>query len=119
MSLTTLTFSSATSAQSNTASKGTIQVLKTDQFYGTEGICVIGRLVNGAVSREMIVSGTDKKVLSVESNYGEGCCAHKGAQVVLMVTESEKDDFVRGDQIAFEKIAIVSQVRPKGRLIIA
>ncbi|MDD4250782.1 MAG: hypothetical protein PHX27_01165 [Candidatus ainarchaeum sp.] len=119
MSLTTLTFNSSTGTQ-NSAIRGKIMVLKTDQFFGTEEVCVIGKLVDGAITREMIVCGTDKKIVSVESNYGEGFCCHKGAQVVLMIANSNKEEYNSGEEIHFERVALEEvSARPKGRLIIA
>ncbi len=102
------------------AVKGKLMVLKTDQFFGTEEVCVIGKLIDGAITREMIVTGTDKRVVSVESNYGEGFCHHKGAQVVLMIANSSKEEYAHGEEIIFERIAVEqAQAKPKGRLIIA
>lgn len=119
MSLFTLTFGNTSSAQRG-AAKGRVKVLKTDQFFGTEEVCVIGKLVEGAVAREMLVPGTSKKIVSVESNYGEGVCNHKGAQVVLMVSDSDKEEYSVGEEISFEKVQMLEEsAKPKGKLIIA
>lgn len=119
MSLITMTFSGSDSV-AQVAAKGRIKVLKSDSFFGTEGTCVIGKLIEGAVAKEMFVPGTEKKIISVESNYGENSCNHRGAQVVLMVSESTKEEFSAGQEISFEKIqALQEQAKPKGKLIIA
>ena len=119
MSLVTMTFGNSNS-QGMGSLKGIIKVLKADRFFGTEETCVIGKLLEGAVTKEMIVPGTDKKIVSVESNYGEGTCDHTGAQVVLMVANSNKEEYEHGKEIAFEKVAIqVEKAKPKGRVIIA
>ena len=119
MSLTTLTFSSSNEYSSG-FSRGKIRVLKADQFFGVNEVCVIGKLVDGAVAKEMFVPGTKKRIISVESNYGEGSCTKKGAQVVLMVENASKDDYSTGQEIEFERIALAQEIaKPKGKLIIA
>ncbi len=118
MSLTTLTFSN--SARTNGTSSARILVLKTDQFFGTEECCIIGKLVDGIVSEEMQISGTEKKIVSLESHYGDRSCSKKGGQVVLMVSGARKEDYDYGQEITFEKtIAEAVPVKPRGRLIIA
>ena len=113
-----MTFSGSNQMQNGVA-KGKIVVLKSDQFFGTEEVCVIGKLVEGAITREMIVPGTNKKIVSVESNYGEGFCSHKGAQVVLMIANSNKEEYNSGEEIKFEKISVEVEEKPRGKLIIA
>jgi hypothetical protein len=118
MSLSTLTFSSDRKTTSQT--HGRIKILKTDKFFGTDECCIIGKLIDGAVSQDMSISGTDKKVVSVESHYGDACCSKKGAQVVLMVLGAEKEDYSNGEEIIFEKMLTQKAlVKPKGKFIIA
>lgn len=122
MSLVTLTFNSnsARSGSASKAVKGTVRVIKTEQFFGTEEVCLIGRLVDGAVASEMQVAGTDKKIVSVESNYGDGFCQKSGAQVVIMLSGAEKDDYSTGQEVEFQKAMEVQAIaKPQGKLIIA
>jgi hypothetical protein len=123
MSLITLTFNnnSARSGQAAKAVKGVVKVIKTEQFFGTEEVCLIGRLVNGAIASEMLIPGTDKKIVSVESNYGDGFCQKTGAQVVLMVANADKSEYTTGQEIEFQKAveAVAQAAKPKGKLIIA
>jgi hypothetical protein len=118
--LTTLTFSGSGSSSAESVGKGKIKVLKTDKFVGSSEVCVIGKLVEGAVSKKMSVSGKDgSQVISVESKYGDGFCMREGAQVVLMVSGISKDEYGAGAEIVFEKSFMQEAARPKGRIIIA
>jgi hypothetical protein len=118
MSLTRMTFGNT--ERNTNKTMGRIKVLKTDQFFGTEECCVIGKLIEGAVTQEMQISGTDKKIVSVESHYGDRICTKNGAQVVLMVSGTSKEDYELGQEITFEKMLTVkAEARPKGKLIIA
>jgi hypothetical protein len=118
MSLTRMTFGNT--ERNTNKTMGRIKVLKTDQFFGTEECCVIGKLIEGAVTQEMCVSGTCKKIVSVESHYGDGCCTKNGAQVVLMLSDTAKEDYEIGEEISFEKMLTVqAEARPKGKIIIA
>jgi hypothetical protein len=117
MSLTTMTFNSERVTDKTI---GKIKVLKTDEFFGTDECCIIGKLMEGAVTQEMSISGTDKKIISVESHYGDVCCTKNGAQVVLMVAGAKKGDYEYGQEIVFEKMFTEQVVaKPKGRVIIA
>ena len=119
MSLTTLTFNSANSATNERAGKGKVMVIKTEKFVGSEEVCVIGRLVEGAVFKKMSVSGRDGcQVVSVESKYGDGLCEKQGAQVVLMVSGINKDDYIAGSELAFERM-VQEKAKQMGRVIIA
>jgi hypothetical protein len=118
MSLTRMTFGNST--RSTDLTRGKIKVLKTDEFFGTEECCIIGKIMAGAVSEEMSISGTNKKIVSVESHYGDRCCTKNGAQVVLMVSGANKRDYEYGQEIEFEKaLSETIAVKPKGRIIIA
>lgn len=122
MSLITLTFNNNSSRNgiNNKASKGKIKIIKTEQFFGTEEVCVIARLVDGAIAREMFASGTENKIVSVESNYGDGFCQKIGAQVVLMVSGANKEDYQNGQEIEFIKAQEVNAIaKPQGKIIIA
>lgn len=120
MSLTTLTFGNCAAEVAEKVGKGKIQVIKTDYFYGSDGVCVIGRLIEGVVSKSMQISGKeDCKVITVESKYGDGLCTKTGAQVLLMIDGISKEDYSAGQEIAFEKNDVALISRPKGRLIIA
>lgn len=118
MSLITLTFNGTSTEKADSIGRGTIRVIKTDKFYGINEVCVIGKLVEGAVSTNMHLSGTNAMIKSVESNYGLDSCVRAGAQVVLMVAGAEKNQFESGQEIQFEKAIEIAQ-RPKGRIIIA
>jgi len=119
MSLVTLTFGSTLGAEAAAIGKGKVRVLKTEKFVGSDEVCVIGKLVEGAITKRMKVSGKDSaQVMSVESKYGDGHCTHPGAQVVLMVAGVDKSEFGLGTEILFEK-AFEEQAKPKGRVIIA
>jgi hypothetical protein len=118
MSLITLTFNGTSTEKADSIGRGKIRVIKTQKFYGMDDICVIGKLVDGAISTNMHLSGTNALVKSVESNYGLDSCIRAGAQIVLMVSNANKDQFSSGQEIQFEKAIEVAQ-RPKGRVIIA
>jgi hypothetical protein len=122
MSLITLTFNSNSSRSSGSskAEKGKIKIIKTEQFYGTEEVCLIGKLVDGAIASEMQIPGTENKIVSVESNYGAGFCQKIGAQVVLMVAGATKEDYQSGQEVEFEKVQTIAAIeKPRGKLIIA
>ncbi len=122
MSLVTLTFnnnSSRSGMSYNKATKGKIKIIKTQQFFGTEEVCVIAKLIDGVVASEMFVSGTENKIVSVESNYGNGFCQKVGAQVVLMVAGACKEDYQSGQEIEFEKAQTLAIQKPQGKIIIA
>ena len=118
MSLITLTFNSSSTEKADSIGKGKVRVIKTQKFYGTDELCVIGKLVEGAVSTNMHLLGSDSVIKSVESNYGLDSCFRAGAQVVLMVAGANKGQFSFGEEIEFER-AIEIAHRPKGRIIIA
>ena len=118
MSLITLTFNNSSTEKADSIGSGKVKVIKADKFFGIEDICVIGKLLEGAVSTSMCMPGSNSQIRSVESNYGLDSCIREGAQVVLMVSNASKDSFQAGDEIEFEK-AIEFVQRPKGRVIIA
>ena len=120
MSLITMTFAKSGTEQACRIGQGKIKVLKTDKFYGSDGICVIGRLIEGAVSKHMSVCGKAGCILTVESKYGDGACIKQGAQVLLMIDGLEKEDVTVGEELSFEAAEKIAEVaRPKGRIIIA
>lgn len=122
MSLITLTFNNNSSRNTNNlcnSTKGKIKIIKTEKFFGTQEICVIAKLIEGAVAKEMFVSGTEEKIVSVESNYGEGFCQKVGAQVVLMVLGANKEDYQSGQEIEFQKAESIAIQKPRGKIIIA
>lgn len=122
MSLITLTFNnnSSRSGVASKATKGKIKVIKTEQFFGTEEVCVIGKLLDGAIASEMKTIGTENKIVSIESNYGAGYCQKIGAQVVLMITGASKEDYTNGQEVEFEKCQSIEVCeKPRGKLIIA
>ncbi len=119
MSLITLTFGNGKNNRALAIGRGKVKVLKTDHFFGTEELCVIGKLIEGAVATNMQLDGYDASIKSVESNYGEHTCEKTGAQVVLMVSGLAKDQLNKGDELLFEKNQVEQIQKPKGRLIIA
>ena len=119
MSLSTLTFGSMNSINAQSHTRGKVKVIKAEKFVGMEAVCVIGRLVEGAVAKKMKVMGKNTtQIISVESKVGDGFCTKPGAQVVLMVQGIEKEDYPSGTEIIFEKNS-AEEVKAKGRLIIA
>ena len=119
MSLITMTFAKSGTEQACRIGQGKIKVLKTDKFYGSDGICVIGRLIEGAVSKHMNLCGKAGCILTVESKYGDGSCIKQGAQVLLMIDGIEKDEVTIGEELSFEAEVIAETILPKGRIIIA
>ncbi|MDD2531409.1 MAG: hypothetical protein PHY04_01175 [Candidatus ainarchaeum sp.] len=119
MSLSSLTFGSSNSINSSSHSGGRVKVVKSEKFVGMEAVCVIARLVEGAVAKKMRVKGKNKSmVISVESKSGDGVCTKNGAQVVLMIEGINKEDYPTGVEICFEKCE-EEACKPKGRIIIA
>ncbi|MFA5125769.1 MAG: hypothetical protein WC462_02075 [archaeon] len=119
MSLSTLTFGSMNSINANSHTRGKVKVIKAEKFVGMEAVCIIGRLVEGAVAKKMHVSGNNStQIISVESKVGDGYCTKQGAQVVLMVEGINKEDCPTGVEIIFEKGADEA-VKSKGKIIIA
>jgi hypothetical protein len=107
------------SSTNKSVSKGKISVLKTDKFFGTDELCVIGKLIEGGVCENMSFCGdSNKKVVSVESKSGDRLCTKIGAQVVLMVSGIEKEEVLVGEELQFEK-TLFDKPRPVGRFIIA
>jgi hypothetical protein len=119
MSLTTLTFGSANSTNANSHAGGKIKVIKSEKFVGMDALCVIARLVDGAIAKKMRVMGkSGTQVLSVESKSGDGLCTKPGAQVVLMVEGLAKEEAPAGAEILFEKCT-EEACKPKGKVIVA
>ncbi len=119
MSLSSLTFASANSTNAASHTTGKVKVVKAEKFVGMDAVCVISRLVEGAVAKKMRVLGKNQtQVLSVESKSGDGYCTKIGAQVVLMVEGINKDDYPTGSEIIFEKCG-EEACKAKGRVIIA
>lgn len=119
MSLSSLTFASANSTNAASHVQGRVKVVKAEKFVGMDAVCVISRLVEGAVAKKMRVKGKNGSlVVSVESKSGDGLCTKVGAQVVLMVEGINKDDYPSGSEIIFEKCG-EEACKPKGRIIIA
>ena len=119
MSLSSLTFASMNSVNASSHTRGKIKVIKAEKFVGMEAVCVIAKLVEGAVAKKMKISGNNSsQVISVESKSGDGCCTKEGAQVVLMVEGINKEDCPSGAEIIFEK-AFEEAAKSKGRVIIA
>jgi len=119
MSLVTLTFGGRSTEEAEHIGKGRVRVSRTEKFFGTPEVCIMGRLVEGAVSKNMALSGKENCFIkSVESNYGEGACTREGSQIVLMVSGIMKSDVNSGDELIFEKMQQAIE-RPKGRVIIA
>jgi hypothetical protein len=115
-----MTFSGASQESANCVGRGKVKVIKSDKFVGMDAVCLIGRLVDGAVAKKMCVHGKESaSVLTVESKYGEGACTKIGAQVVLMIQGLEKDDFPSGTEIILTKGAQCENSKPKGKIIIA
>ena len=114
-----MTFVKSEMQNANSIGQGKIKVLKTDQFYGDDGICVIGKLIEGAVSKHMNICGKVGQVTTVESKYGNNSCTHQGAQVLLMIDGLAKEDLTVGEEVAFEMERIAEPIRPRGKLIIA
>jgi len=119
MSLTTLTFSGSSEESANCVGRGKVQVIKTEKFVGIDAVCLIGKLVDGAVAKKMCVDGKNStNVLTVESKYGDGACTKIGAQVVLMIEGINKSDFPAGTEIILTKGAQCENAKPKGKIII-
>lgn len=119
MSLSTLTFGSANSINANSYVRGKVKVIKAEKFVGIEAVCLIGKLVEGAVAKKMRVTGKDStQVISVESKVGDGYCTKPGAQVVLMVEGINKEDYPTGTEVVFEKNPS-DGTKAKGKIIIA
>ncbi len=108
------------SINASSHTKGKVKVIKAEKFVGMDAVCVIARLVDGAVAKKMRVSGKNAtQIISVESKVGDGYCTKPGAQVVLMIEGINKEDYPEGAEIAFEKGAGEEATKSKGRLIIA
>jgi hypothetical protein len=100
--------------------RGKVKVVKAEKFVGMEAVCVIAKLVEGAVAKKMRMSGKpNSQIISVESKVGDGYCTKPGAQVVLMIEGVYKEDFPSGAEIIFEKTSGPEEGKPKGRIIIA
>jgi hypothetical protein len=107
------------SVNANSYTKGKVKVIKAEKFVGMDALCVIGRLVDGAIAKKMKVSGNNSsQVISVESKVGDGYCTKQGAQVVLMVEGINKEDCPVGIEILFEKNC-EETTKSKGKIIIA
>lgn len=113
-----MTFGGRNPSEADAIGRGKLKVVKTDKFYGTEAVCVIGTLVEGALSVNMCIPEKNAKIQSLESNYGDDYCIKEGAKVTLMVLGISKGDFQQGDDIEFQKLTVTAE-KPKGRLIIA
>ena len=119
MSLSSLTFGSENSINASDHARGKVKVVKAEKFVGMDAVCVISRLVEGAVAKRMRVQGKSNSVIvSVECKSGDNLCTKIGAQVVLMVEGINKDDYPTGSEIIFEKCGSEA-CKPKGRVIIA
>jgi len=119
MSLSSLTFGSMNGVNAGAHTKGKIKVVKAEKFVGVDAVCVIAKLVDGAVAKKMKLQGKNaSQVLSVESKSGDGCCTKIGAQVVLMVEGIDKDDCPSGAELVFEKCGS-EECKAKGKIIIA
>jgi hypothetical protein len=119
MSLSTLTFGSMNSCNALSHARGKVKVIKAEKFVGMDAVCLIGKLVEGAVAKKMKISGLNQtQIISVESKVGDGYCTKPGAQVVLMIEGINKEDLPAGAEIVFEKCA-TEIAKPKGKIIIA
>jgi hypothetical protein len=99
---------------------GKVKVIKAEKFVGMDAVCVIGKLVDGAVTKKMAFKGKDgTQILSVESKFGDDSCTKIGAQVVLMVEGISKDDCPSGTEIIFNKTACTEAKKNCGKIIIA
>ena len=99
--------------------RGRIKVIKAEKFVGMDAVCVIAKLVEGAVAKKMKVAGKNStQVISVESKSGDGCWTKEGSQVVLMIEGVYKEDFPAGVEVIFEKGA-EEAAKAKGKIIIA
>ena len=119
MSLNSLTFGSENSTNAGEHVRGKVKVIKAEKFVGIDAVCVISRLVEGAVAKRMRVAGKNNSVVvSVECKSGDNLCTTIGMQVVLMVEGIHKEDYPTGSEIIFEKCT-GEACKPKGRIIIA
>ena len=119
VSLSTLTFGSMNSINAQIHSRGKVRVIKAEKFVGMDAVCVIGKLVEGAVAKKMRIAGRDNTlIISVESKIGDGFCTKPGAQVVLMVEGIYKEEYPAGAEIIFEKSGS-DETKVKGKIIIA
>lgn len=108
------------SINASSHTKGKVKVIKAEKFVGMDAVCVIARLVDGAVAKKMRVLGRNAtQIISVESKVGDGYCTKPGAQVVLMIEGITKEEYPEGAEISFERGAGEDLSKPKGRLIIA
>lgn len=118
MSLSSLTFASANSINAASHTTGKVKVVKAEKFVGMDAVCVIARLVEGAVAKKMrVINKPGTIIVSVESKSGDGYCTKSGAQVVLMVEGIKKDDYPVGSEIIFEKCG-EEACKAKGKVII-
>jgi hypothetical protein len=119
MSLNSLTFGSENNMNSSEYSRGKVKVVKAEKFVGIDAVCVISRLVEGAVAKRMRVVGKNGSVVvSVECKSGDNLCTKIGMQVVLMIEGINKEDYPTGSEMLFEKCG-EGTCKPKGRIIIA
>ncbi|MFA6268759.1 MAG: hypothetical protein WCW13_04555 [archaeon] len=119
MSLSSLTFGSSNSANAGSIGKGRVKVIKAEKFVGMDAVCLIGKLIDGAVAKKMKVAGKEaSQVISVESKSGDGYCTKQGAQVVLMIEGIFKEEFPAGSEICLVKGA-EEAAKCKGKIIIA
>ena len=119
MSLSTLTFGSMNSINAQSHQRGRVKIIKAEKFVGMDAVCVIGRLLEGAVAKKMRIAGRQNtQIISVESKVGDGYCTKPGAQVVLMVEGIYKEELVAGSEVIFEK-STQDEAKAKGKIIIA
>lgn len=119
MSLSGMAFGSETNINVNSHGRGKIKVIKAEKFVGMDAVCIIGKLIEGAVVKKMKVHGRDNtQIISVESKVGDGYCTKPGAQVLLMVEGIYKEDFPAGSEMVFVKGA-EEVAKAKGKIIIA
>jgi hypothetical protein len=119
LSLSAMAFGSENSVNAASHERGRIKVIKAEKFVGMEAVCVIGKLIDGAVCKKMKVLGKEgSQVISVESKVGDGYCTKPGAQVLLMVEGIYKEDYPVGSEMSFVKGA-EDKAKAKGKIIIA
>jgi len=105
----------------NPEAEAEFRVIKTDEFFGTKELCVMGKLTKGVIARAMVtkVGDIEGEVICVESSYGKRPVTKPGTRVLLMVSNLKKNDVHKDETLIFKPKASEKEKKPKGRIIIA
>jgi len=112
---------SAVDFMKNPEAEAEFRVIKTDQFFGTKELCVMGKLTKGVIARTMITKkgGMEGEIVTVESSYGKRPVSKPGTRILLMVSNLKKQDIQKDETLIFRPKAQEEGKKPKGRIIIA